>query len=366
MPSDPSAVPSAPAQVHPERTPRSWLRLGWPLYLVFAVLFGAYMGLNALIGLRAVRADFAAWKPFVWEWSSVLVIGLLIPAVVRFERRFRLDSRPRQRIIGAHLAAAVAFSTVHTTGMVLLRKAAYALVGQTYDYGNALIGGFYELQKDVITYVVILTAIFALREFRVRRAGELRAAELGAELAEARLRFLTTQIEPHFLFNSLNAISNRMHEDVDAADRMISQLSDLLRAAYDTDQHMLVPLDRELGWLRDYAAMMGERFRGQLSFEVEVEDGLGSALVPRLLLQPLAENALKHGLGDGRGRLHVEIRARDSGSATRSPTMASVLRSCRRRPARDCRMSRAGSNCCSPAITPWPSHAANRAARSSR
>ena len=279
----------------------------WPLYVPLVALFGAYNGINQMIGLRAVKS-IAQWKPFVWELSSILVIGALVPFVIRFEDRFRLDARPRSGIALAHLAGAVVFSVAHTTIMVLFRKLIYAGAGEVYTFGNVLIQGFYELQKDLITYATILVIVFAIREFRVRRAGELRAAQLVAELSEARLRHLTTQVEPHFLFNSLNAISNRMHEDVAAADRMITQLGDLLRAAYETDRDMLVPLERELGWLRGYAGMMAERFRGQLAFEVEVEPGLETTQVPRLLLQPLVENALRHGLGDGRGRLHVDVR----------------------------------------------------------
>jgi two-component system, LytTR family, sensor kinase len=285
---------------------RRWLRPAWPVYLALALLLGAYLGLNHLIDLRS--AELANWKPFVWELSSVLVIFALIPFIVRFERRFRLDARPRSRILLAHIAGGVAFSVLHTSGMVLLRKLSYAAVGESYDFGNVLIRSFYELQKDLITYVVILIVLFAVREFRVRRAGELRAAELAAELSEARLRHLTAQIEPHFLFNALNAISNRMHEDVDAADRMISQLGDLLRAAYETDHHVLVPLGRELGWLRGYAAMMAERFRGHLAFEVEVDPDLEAVEVPRLLLQPIVENAIRHGLQGGHGWLRVEVR----------------------------------------------------------
>lgn len=287
---------------------RRWLRPAWPLYLTFALLFGAYEGFNQLIGARSAHSEVAAWKPFVWESSSVLVIVALIPFIARFERRFRLDARPRSRILMAHVAGGFTFSIVHITGMVLLRKLAYALAGQSYDFGNLFIGGFYELQKDLITYIVILLVLFAVREFRVRRAGELRAAELAAELSEARLRHLTAQIEPHFLFNALNAISNRMHEDVEAADRMISHLGDLLRAAYESDQHVLVPLGREIDWLRGYAAMMAERFRGQLEFELQVEPGLESAQVPRMLLQPIVENGLRHGLQDGRGRVQVHVR----------------------------------------------------------
>jgi two-component system LytT family sensor kinase len=279
----------------------------WPYYVPLVLLLGAYMGLNEFIDIRSV-ASIAGWKPFIWDLTSVGVIGALIPLVIRFEGHFRLDARPRTRIVLAHIAGAVVFSIVHTTVMVFLRKLIYMLAGEVYTFGDVLIRGVYELQKDLITYAVVLIIVFAVREFRNRRAGELRAAEMAAELSEARLRHLTTQIEPHFLFNSLNAISNRMHEDVAAADRMISQLSDLLRAAYETDRDVLVPLERELGWLRGYAGMMAERFRGQLAFEVEVEPGLEAVRVPRLLLQPLVENALKHGLGEGRGRLQVDVR----------------------------------------------------------
>jgi two-component system LytT family sensor kinase len=280
-------------------------RSGWVLYAVLALLFGLYLGINARVGLRGT--NIAGWKPMVWELSSALVIFALIPLVVRFEAHFRLDAHPRWRIVIAHLGAALIFSALHVAGILLLRKLAYAVVGQQYAFDSLAIQGFYELQKDLITYVVILVVIFANREFQIRRTGDLRAAELAAELDQARLKALTAQIEPHFLFNTLNAISNRMHEDVEAADRMISSLGALMRAAYDSDHQVLVPLARELEWLRDYAAMMTERFRGQLSFDLRVAPGLETLEVPRLLLQPLVENALRHGLPDGRGDLAVDV-----------------------------------------------------------
>ena len=281
-------------------------RSGWVIYAVLALLFGVYLGINSMVGLRG-RVDIAAWKPLVWETTSVIVIFALIPLVVRFEAHFRLDARPRWRIVMAHMGAALIFSALHVAGILLLRKLVYAIVGQQYGFDNLAVQAFYELQRDLITYVVILVVIFANREFQVRRTGDLRAAELAAELDQARLKALTAQIEPHFLFNTLNAISNRMHEDVEAADRMISSLGSLLRAAYDSDNQVLVPLERELSWLRDYAAMMTERFRGQLSFNLKVAPGLEGVAVPRLLLEPLVENALRHGLPDGRGDLTVEV-----------------------------------------------------------
>jgi len=280
-------------------------RSSWVLYAILALLFGLYQGINQVVGLRGT--GIAGWKPMVWELSSVVVIFALIPFIVRFERHFRVEDRPRWRIVVAHTCAALVFCAVHVAGMLGLRKLAYAMVGQHYAFDSLAVQTFYELQKDLITYVLILVVIFANREFQVRRTSDLRAAELAAELGQARLKHLTAQIEPHFLFNTLNAISNRMHEDVEAADRMISSLGALMRAAYDSDHQVLVPLERELDWLRGYAAMMTERFRGQLSFDLTVAAGLEAVEVPRLLLQPLVENALRHGLPAGRGNLAVDV-----------------------------------------------------------
>ena len=275
------------------------------VYVACWLLVGLYQGLNAAIG---AGADVATWKPFVWEFSSVLIVLMLVPLVFRFEQRFRIDSRPRSRVVLAHLCGLLVFSSVHTTVMIVLRQLAYAAMGESYDFGSVWLRCFYELQKDVILYC--RDSRRRVRHARVPRAARERAAraELAAEVGEARLRQLTAQIEPHFLFNSLNAISNRMHEDVHAADRMMSQLGDLLRAAYESDASVLVPLRRELDWLRNYMAMMAERFRGQLEYELDVEPGLDAVPVPRLLIQPLVENALKHGLAAGGGRLSVAVR----------------------------------------------------------
>jgi signal transduction histidine kinase len=284
-----------------------WLRSGWVLAVAFGVLFSLYNGLNSLIGTRSGGSTITAWKPFLFEGSSILVIVALIPLILRFESRFRIDARPRIRAVAVHTLGALVFSAVHVSSMVALRKLVYAFAGQTYAFGNPFIGGFYEFQKDALTYLTVLLVAFAMREYRVRREGELRAIQLTADLSTARLHHLTSQIEPHFLFNSLNAISNRMREDVDAADRMISCLADLLRAAYDTGDQVHVSLGSEVGWLRSYAAMMAERFRGQIAFDLNVEAGLESVMVPRLLLQPIVENAFRHGLREGHGKVSVSV-----------------------------------------------------------
>lgn len=279
-----------------------WLRAVWPLYIVIGLLLGAYLGINDVLG-----GSRTLWRPFVREYSSVLIIFVLIPFVIRLENLFRLNARPRTPVMLVHTLGALLFSTIHVVVAYTLRIVVWRLAGETYFIGNVLFTFLYELQKDVITYVIVLLISFAVRESRVRRASELRTAHLTAELGKAQLRHLTAQVDPHFLFNALNAISNRMREDLDAADRMITQLGDLLRAAYDTDQHLLVPLAHELQWLRGYASMMAERFRGQLNFELEIAPTLENLKVPRLLLQPLIENSFRHGLAQGRGNLSVQV-----------------------------------------------------------
>jgi signal transduction histidine kinase len=281
------------------------------LYVVFPVLFGLYLGLNELIGRANAHREIEYWKPIVWETTSVVVIMALVPLIFWFERRHPLESPGRWRTVGIHFLGACAFSIVHVVGMIGARELIYRLQSLHYDYGNPWLTLLFEFQKDVVTYTIVLLIAFTIRQYKRRREGELLATELSRSVSDARLRQLTAQIDPHFIFNALNAISNRMHEDVEAADRMLTRLADLMRAAYETDVGVFVELGREIELLRGYLVLMGERFRGQLNIEVVVEPGLESLRVPRLLIQPLVENALKHGLVQGRGTLRVELRRRD-------------------------------------------------------
>src|SRR5687767_776774 len=164
------------------------------VYVAGALLIGAYLGLNQLIDLRADGSTLATWKPFLWEFSSVVIVLALVPLIIRLEHYFPVDAKPRGRIVLAHLMGGVAFSAVHVAFIVATRKVVYALAGEEYQF-NYLIAPLYELQKDLVAYALVLLALFAARQFRVRREGELRAAQLAAEVGEARLRQLTAQIE---------------------------------------------------------------------------------------------------------------------------------------------------------------------------
>lgn len=289
----------------PETNPRFWLA-----YAGAWLALGLWQGVNTIVGLRNAGRPIAAWQPLSWELSSIAVIAVLALAVSRFEQRFPLSGPGWPRRLPVHVPAALAFSLAHTLAMVGLRKVVYAWYGTRYDFGDWRLGLFYEFQKDLITYALIVGACIGWRLWHERRAHELALVRLERDLGAARLAQLTAQVEPHFMFNTLNAISNRMHENVDAADRMIAAFADLLRAALSESGTAEVRVADEAAWLERYLELMRERFRGKLAASVAVDAEACEARIPRLLLQPLVENAFEHGLAGGRGRVEVAIRAR--------------------------------------------------------
>ena len=206
---------------------------------------------------------------------------------------------------------AVAFSLAHTTAMVAVRRLVFALHVERYDFGNPWLGYAYELQKDLITYALIAGFCVAWRAIRMRRERKLAVVRLERDLSASRLAQLTTQIAPHFMFNTLNAISNRMHENVDAADRMIAAFAVLLRVALNQSGSVDVLVADYVVWLERYFKLMRERFRGKLETNIDLDPAARNARIPRLPLQPLVENAFEHGLKSGRGRVDVAIHANE-------------------------------------------------------
>ncbi|MBA8889049.1 signal transduction histidine kinase [Dokdonella fugitiva] len=287
----------------------------WRPWLAYAAAWlglGLWLGINVVIGHRNSGREIPAWEPMSWELSSVVVVAVLAIGIFRFERRHPLSGPDWLRRVPLHVPAAIAFSLLHTLGMVGIRKVVYVLMGSRYDFGDPLLGFAYELQKDLISYALIAGACVAWRAQRARRERELAVLQLERDLGQARLAQLTAQIEPHFMFNTLNAISNRMHEDVEAADRMIAALAVLMRVALSETGDTRVRVVDDVVWLERYFELMRERFRGKLETQVEVEPAARDARIPRLLLQPLVENAFEHGLASGRGRVQVTIGANET------------------------------------------------------
>ncbi|MBB6184690.1 sensor histidine kinase [Oleiagrimonas soli] len=281
------------------------------LYVLGWVLLGLWQGSEGVISHRGDMHPPAHWENYVWELSSTVVLSVLSLAVARFENRFRITGPGWPRRLPIHVVACLVFSVVHIASMEWLRQLAYAAMGSTYRVGNAVEVFFFEFQRDLSTYLLLLLACALVRSILQRRRQQLRELELRQAVSEARLAHLTAQIEPHFIFNTLNAISNRMYEDVAAADRMVVALADLLRSAMNGEGGERIRLGEEAKWLRAYAHLMAERQPGLLHVAIRIDPALGDARIPRLLLQPLVENAFRHGLRSGRGRLEVDVWAED-------------------------------------------------------
>ena len=151
---------------------------------------------------------------------------------------------------------------------------------------------------------------YALLYYRESRERAVRASQLEMRLVEAQLKTLQQQLHPHFLFNTLHAISALMHRDVEAADRTLMRLSDLLRLTLERLGEQEVTLDAELDFLRRYLEIERTRFADRLVVRYDIQPETLDALVPTLLLQPLVENAIKHGVARKSGAGHIDITAR--------------------------------------------------------
>jgi two-component system, LytTR family, sensor kinase len=265
--------------------------------------------------IDAIRAEVigSPWEQALWEMSSAYGFALVMPLLIWFASRHRFTRSAWPQTLSVHAPVMVLFSLAHVGIMVSIRYAVYRVFGGEYHFGPLWLQLPYEFLKDIITYWVIVGLTAGWYYYRQSQERALRESELERQLAQARLHAISQQLHPHFLFNTLNTISAIMHENVAAADTMLTKLSDLLRLALDRSDTQEVTLEEESRALALYADIMGERFRDRLTVDVDVDPSASTALVPTLILQPLVENAIRHGvsrLPEG-GTIHVQAERRN-------------------------------------------------------
>ncbi len=211
-------------------------------------------------------------------------------------------------------AAFVVLSAAHTTLIVLARAALYPMAGlPPYRVDLSLPRYLYEGATNLVNTVAIAAVFTAARAIEARRRREREADAAQRALLEAELRTLRQRLEPHFLFNALNTIAATMHEDVAAADAQVVHLGALLRAALQHADVPLVPLETELALFEHYLALVRARFEDRLTVHVHVAPDVRTLLVPSLLLQPLVENAVRHGGVETRGTGVIAVEAQRVG-----------------------------------------------------
>ena len=282
-----------------------------PLFVVAGVGAFLYRYLDDIARHRAGTLKMRLLE----EGTGVFTALVIVPIVVGVTRRVPWTRARWPLAALAHLGGAVLFTALHTTLMAATRTVLSPLAGMgPYDYGDMLWRYPMEASNDLFIYAVAAAlAYYAGREERVRKA-ELAAADLRAQLAQATLENLRLQLNPHFLFNALNAISSVMYEDVRRADAMLARLSEFLRTVL-ANESQQVPLGDELDVERMYVDVMRARLEQALRFDVRVDPAARDAVVPFLVLQPLLENAIRHGTGGEREAIAITVdvaRDRDS------------------------------------------------------
>jgi len=278
------------------------------IFLVFTAI-GVFFSLHYYLNDVTWHRYGTFPEHFLEEMTGSYSAMLLVPFLVWVAGRFPFGRGSLARPVVANVVALVLYTLAHTTLMAISRSLIAPLVGLgAYNYGDMLVRYPMEAAGDAVYYSLMMTSIYLLDYFIATRKVE-------AKLAQAQLENLRLQLQPHFLFNTLNAISSVMYEDVGKADRMLSQVSDFMRLVLASGGVEEIPLEEELHMERMYVDIMKTRLERNLALEVTVADDARDASLPFMLLQPLLENSIRHGMGSARTsiELHIDV-VRQNGS----------------------------------------------------
>jgi two-component system LytT family sensor kinase len=236
------------------------------------------------------------WEAFGSSLADWYTYAPLSVAVIWLGGRRPIERGKWTSRAALHFGASILFAFLYVLLRAGVAQAQTRLGAATIGFGDAAKVLLKTLPFSIGIYWLILSALHAFDYYRKFHERELRNSELETHLARAKLQALQMQLNPHFLFNTLHTISALMHSDVEAADRMVARLSDLLRSALDnTDDHE-VTLRQELNFLRRYLEIEQTRFQERLAVQMEISPEVLDAQVPNLVLQPLVENAIRHGI----------------------------------------------------------------------
>jgi len=282
------------------RTRRLWL-LGPAVWIVLGLMSAAQ------------NATWRAYTDRPIDWGSILpnslgdwlTCGLFTPAFYWMVRHFPIRGERWWARLAVHLAGSIAFTLLKVSIWTPLFNAINPDAHRTYS--QVLFAGFY---GDMLAYWAAVGVIHAIEYYGESRERTLEATRLA-------LDNLRAQLQPHFLFNTLQSISTLIHRDPAAADRMLTDLSELLRLSLRSPGSKQVPLREELEFLERYLQIMRVRFGDRLVIAVHAEPDALDVPVPSLVLQPIVENAIQHGMADRTDRGHVQVRAGRDGSALR-------------------------------------------------
>ena len=299
---------------------------------------GLYLAVWTVLGILSAVEVFIMqqlWdKPVTWalafrrSFKEMLAYAICTLFILWLCGWLRPVAGRRARWFLLHLLGAVVFSVAQVAFVSWLESGERSVqTGELLTFRNLFekLLVFYSL-SNIFKYWIVVLGYLGWHYYKAYREHERQAAALATELVQARLQALRMQVNPHFLFNTLNTISALIHESPNAAERMIARLSELLRRTLDRSGAQEVPLREEVEFLKSYLEIEQMRFPDRLRVTFEIEPRTEELLVPQLILQPLVENALRHGIlpREEAGRLEIsakilgdqrlELKVRDNGN----------------------------------------------------
>jgi two-component system, LytTR family, sensor kinase len=295
--------------------------LKWSLIFAGWTLFAFFYASQALFISSYREKPLVWWRVLAWDLVFCYLWFLLMPIVLRLSQRFSFERGQIIKSLLSHLVAFFVISLFHLLIYTLLdsilpRFAEPDLVPRTFFFEKYKFFVIGYLHLCLISYCGILMINYLVRYYRAYQERALRASQLEASLAVAKLEALKSQLHPHFLFNTLNAIvvlvrKNRNKE----AEEMLTGLSELLRHSLENIGVQEVSLRHEIEFLQIYLEIEQVRFNDRLKVQFKIEPETLNASVPKLILQPLVENAIRHGIGKQQSAGLVAITAqRQNGS----------------------------------------------------
>ena len=284
--------------------------LGLGVYILIILFFStdAYFSSK----LKGMKIGF--FGQIVYYTERWLSWAILTPPIVYLARRIRFSRSRWPLALTFHAIGCVVFTLLQNLGYLGLKIFNITVgIRESVTISPFLSTYFAFYQYNVLTYFVIVGVAIATDHYRRSRANELKTAHLENRLAAAELQALRMQVHPHFLFNTLHAISALVHRNPEAADRMISRLSDMFRLSLESSGSQEVSVENELETLKPYLEIMDMRFGDRLRINVDFPEETRRALVPNLILQPLLENAIRHGIAPRPEGGTVRVRGHQEG-----------------------------------------------------
>jgi len=305
VPAETVRIPSPP------RVQRLWLII--PAACIVPAVLDAFQ--TYMQGRLGNQRNGTSWGNIIFSGTEWLFLGALTPITYQLAKRFPIRRETLGRTLGVHAIGALILCVGWATAGVALRYV-LGMVPAARLAGNLASWLLTSLPWSVFMYFAVLGSVYAFMYFTEAREREAQSARLTAQLAEARLGALRMQLNPHFLFNSLNAIGVLVRDQNTAtASRMLELLGEVLHTVLRSDARNEIPLDEELSFLEQYLAIEQVRFSDRLRVSWSIDDRVRSASVPGFILQPLVENALRHGVAKRSDAGIIDIAARLEGAS---------------------------------------------------